>query len=64
MVQAALQSLADRMGEDAREQEVDRIAAGIGEPNDIAYMVLYLSSDESKHVTGTEMVVDNGDTVF
>lgn len=32
----------------------------LGEPNDIAYMVLYLSSDESKFVTGTEMVVDGG----
>ena len=60
MVQAALQSLADRMGEDAREQEVDRIAAGIGEPNDIAYGVLYLASDESKFVTGAELVIDGG----
>ncbi|RWM22170.1 MAG: SDR family oxidoreductase, partial [Mesorhizobium sp.] len=27
---------------------------------DIAYMVLYLASDESKFVTGSEMVVDGG----
>jgi hypothetical protein len=27
-------------------------------------MVLYLLSDESKHVTGAEMVVDNGDTGY
>jgi enoyl-[acyl-carrier-protein] reductase (NADH) len=27
-------------------------------------MVLYLLSDESKHVTGAEMVIDNGDTVI
>jgi len=26
--------------------------------------VVYLMSDESKHVTGTEMVIDNGDTVI
>jgi len=32
----------------------------LGEPNDIAYMVLYLASDESKFVTGAEMVVDGG----
>jgi NAD(P)-dependent dehydrogenase (short-subunit alcohol dehydrogenase family) len=32
----------------------------LGEPNDIAYMVLYLASDESKFVTGSEMVVDGG----
>ena len=50
--------------QEALTQELERIAAGIGEPNDIAYMVLYLASDESKHVTGAELVVDNGDTVF
>ena len=32
----------------------------LGEPDDIAYMVLYLASDESKFVTGAEMVVDGG----
>lgn len=32
----------------------------LGEPDDIAYMVLYLASDESKFVTGSEMVVDGG----
>lgn len=32
----------------------------LGEPNDIAWMVLYLASDESKFVTGSEMVVDGG----
>jgi len=36
----------------------------IGEPDDIAYMVLYLASDESKFVTGAEMVVDGGCTAL
>ena len=31
-----------------------------GEPEDIAYGVLYLASDESKFVTGAEMVIDGG----
>jgi NAD(P)-dependent dehydrogenase (short-subunit alcohol dehydrogenase family) len=33
-----------------------------GEPDDIAYGVLYLASDESKFVTGSELVVDGGYT--
>jgi len=32
----------------------------IGEPEDIAYAVLYLISDESKFVTGSLLVVDGG----
>jgi NAD(P)-dependent dehydrogenase (short-subunit alcohol dehydrogenase family) len=34
----------------------------IGEPDDIAYGVIYLASDESKFVTGTELVIDGGYT--
>jgi len=34
----------------------------IGEPNDIAYGILYLASDESKFVTGSELVIDGGYT--
>jgi NAD(P)-dependent dehydrogenase (short-subunit alcohol dehydrogenase family) len=33
-----------------------------GEPDDIAYGVLYLASDESKFVTGAELVIDGGYT--
>jgi 3(or 17)beta-hydroxysteroid dehydrogenase len=32
----------------------------LGEADDVAYMVLYLASEESKFVTGSEMVVDGG----
>lgn len=34
----------------------------MGEPNDVAYAVLYLASEESKFVTGAELVVDGGFT--
>ena len=34
----------------------------VGEPNDIAYGILYLASDESKFVTGSELVIDGGYT--
>lgn len=33
-----------------------------GEPDDVAYGVLYLASDESKFVTGAELVIDGGYT--
>jgi len=34
----------------------------LGTPEDIAYGVLYLASDESKFVTGSELVIDGGYT--
>ena len=36
----------------------------VGEPIDVAYAVLYLASDESRFVTGTELVVDGGYTAM
>jgi len=34
--------------------------AEFGEPDDVAYMVLFLASDEAKHITGAQFVVDGG----
>jgi NAD(P)-dependent dehydrogenase (short-subunit alcohol dehydrogenase family) len=34
----------------------------IGEPEEVAYGILYLASDESKFVTGSELVIDGGYT--
>jgi NAD(P)-dependent dehydrogenase (short-subunit alcohol dehydrogenase family) len=34
----------------------------VGEPEDIAYGALYLAADESKFVTGSELVIDGGYT--
>lgn len=32
----------------------------VGQPNDVAYAVLYLASDESSFITGTEIRIDGG----
>ncbi|MCI0405334.1 MAG: glucose 1-dehydrogenase [candidate division Zixibacteria bacterium] len=34
----------------------------MGEPDDIAYGILYLASDEAKFITGSELVIDGGYT--
>ncbi len=34
----------------------------VGEPDDIAWGVVYLASDESKFVTGSELIIDGGYT--
>lgn len=52
-------------GDEAKAHE--RLARGIplkriGEPNDVAYCVLYLASDEAKFVTGAEFKIDGGMT--
>ncbi len=48
---------------DERKRERMRKAIPIGDfgaPEDIAYGILYLISDESRFVTGTELVIDGG----
>ena len=34
----------------------------LGKPEDVAFGVLYLASDESSFVTGAELVIDGGRT--
>jgi 3(or 17)beta-hydroxysteroid dehydrogenase len=63
MVQEGLQAAPDR--DKATKRLLRMVPLGrIGEPNDIGYMILYLASDESKFVTGAEMVVDGGCTAM
>jgi len=52
------------------QEKLDGMAAQIvpmgkrGDPIDIAYGILYLASDESRYVTGTDLVIDGGWTVY
>ena len=57
-----LDPLVARFGRDEAYAKLGRqVPLGhIGEPDDIAYAVLYLASDESKFVTGAELKVDGG----
>jgi 3(or 17)beta-hydroxysteroid dehydrogenase len=43
-----------------REEWSKLCPLGLGEPKDIAYGVVYLASDESRYVTGAELVIDGG----
>ncbi|MEI9996052.1 MAG: SDR family oxidoreductase [Rhizomicrobium sp.] len=57
-----LDDLVQRFGrEEAYAKLARQVPLGkIGEPDDIAYAVLYLASDEAKFVTGAELKVDGG----
>lgn len=47
--------------ENAEQKLARQVPLGrIGEPDDVAYAVLYLASDESRFVTGAELKVDGG----
>ena len=46
-----------------RQRRMESTPLGrLGQPEDVAYGVLYLASDESSFVTGSELVIDGGRT--
>ena len=58
MTQAALAQLPQ---DNAGLDQVN--ARGQGTPQDVANLVLFLASEESRQITGTHIVIDNGETV-
>lgn len=55
------QALAQLPGEEAGLQQIQD--HGQGKPEDVANLVLFLASDESRHITGATIVIDNGETI-
>jgi len=46
-----------------RKELDDKTLLGhIGDPDDVAYGIVYLASDESKYITGVELTIDGGFT--
>jgi 3(or 17)beta-hydroxysteroid dehydrogenase len=66
MLEKVMRATVEKTGvsyEEAKKiREVATMIGRLGEPEDVAYAVLYLASDESKYVTGAELVVDGGYT--
>jgi 3(or 17)beta-hydroxysteroid dehydrogenase len=51
--------------EKAQERARAMVPTGeLGRPEDIAYAILFLISDESRYITGTELVIDGGLTAL
>lgn len=53
--------LEDEAAREVKQSYINKIPLGhFGDPIDVAYAALFLASDESKFVTGTELIVDGG----
>jgi len=61
MVQHALEQSPDAATQKAALEQLHPLGH-LGEPDDIAWIIVYLASDEAKFVTGAEFVVDGGYT--
>lgn len=55
-------SLPDGMKSVRRNLDSKNLIARAGEPDDVGWAVVFLASDESKFITGSELVIDGGYT--
>jgi 3(or 17)beta-hydroxysteroid dehydrogenase len=44
---------------DVEDQGEERVKLKIGQPDDVGHMIVYLASDESKFISGSEFVIDS-----
>lgn len=51
------------LGMPAPDPDATDEGAGVGRPEDVAHMVVYLASDESRFINGAELVIDNAMSV-
>jgi len=67
MLQQAMEGIAQRRGvpyeQVVAEFKAENPQGEFQEPQDIAHAVLFLASDEAKHITGVQLVVDGGTTL-
>jgi 3(or 17)beta-hydroxysteroid dehydrogenase len=61
MTPMTAQALAQLPSDSAGLDQINNL--GLGQPTDIANMILYLACDDGRHITGTNIVIDNGETM-